>query len=145
MVDVVTSIEIKAPLTKVAAYAMDPDKAPEWYVNIKSVEWKTSKPLTIGSQVVFVAHFMGRELNYTYEIIVLSVDRLVMRTSDGPFPMETSYSFAELSDDLTRMTLRNRGRPSGFSGLFAPFMSTMMKMANKKDLRRIKKILERGE
>jgi hypothetical protein len=142
MVDVTTSIEILAPLQKVAAYAMDPDKAPEWYVNIKSAEWKTTKPLAIGSKIAFVAQFMGKKLVYTYEVVDLSDTKMVMRTADGPFPMETTYTFHKISGNLTRMTLRNRGTPSGFSKLVSPFMSMMMKKANNNDLKSIKRLLE---
>ena len=142
-VDVSTSIVIRCPRERVAAYSADPDNVPAWYVNIKSVEWKTDPPAAIGSQIAFVAHFLGRRLAYTYEIVEhIPHERLVMRTSEGPFPMETSYTWESLDSNSTRMSLRNRGEPSGFSALMSPLMSIMMRRANNKDLSCLKRILE---
>lgn len=65
-----------------------------------------------------------------------------MRTADGPFPMETTYTWEDTAPASTRMTLRNRGEPSGFSKFAAPIMATAMRHANRKDLRQLKQILE---
>jgi len=142
-VDVVTTIVIARPLAAVAAYSADPTNATAWYENIKRVEWKTAPPVTVGSKVAFVARFLGRELAYTYEVQVLEPnERLVMRTDEGPFPMETTYEWDSTSDGGTRMTLRNRGEPAGFSKFTGPVMARAMRRANKKDLARLRDILE---
>ncbi|HWD77513.1 MAG TPA: SRPBCC family protein, partial [Kribbella sp.] len=94
-VDVVTETVIGRPVDVVAGYAGDPSNAPEWYSNIESVEWRTEPPVAVGSRMEFVAHFLGRRLAYTYEVVELEPGRrLVMRTAQGPFPMETSYEWS---------------------------------------------------
>lgn len=143
MVDVYTEIMIRSPISRVSAYAANPSNAPEWYVNIDSAEWLTEKTIEIGSLIAFKAQFLGKELAYTYEIVeYIPGSKLVMCTSNGPFPMETIYTWEALDENHTKMTLRNKGIPTGFSSLFAPFMSLMMKRANKKDLKKIKSIIE---
>jgi uncharacterized protein YndB with AHSA1/START domain len=142
-VDVQTEIEIHRPRSEVATYASDPDQATAWYENIESVEWKSPKPLAAGSRIAFVAQFLGRRLAYSYEVKELVPGRrLVMSTAEGPFPMETTYTFEDTLSGGTRMTLRNRGEPSGFSRVAAPMMARAMRRANRKDLLRLKSILE---
>lgn len=143
-VDVVTKIVIARPVGAVAAFAGDPGNAPQWYVNIESVRWQTLPPAAVGSKMDFVAHFLGRRLAYTYEIVELVPGRrLVMRTAQGPFPMETTYTWEAVGDAQTRMTLRNRGEPSGFARVAGPVMAAAMRRANQKDLANLKQILER--
>ncbi len=142
-VDVQTEITIDRPVDVVAAYAGDPTNAPEWYVNIQSVNWRTEPPVAIGSRMDFVAKFLGRRLAYTYEVVEVDLPhRLVMRTAEGPFPMETSYEWTPAGEGQTRMSLRNRGEPSGFTSVAAPMMAAAMRRANTKDLASLKKLLE---
>jgi uncharacterized membrane protein len=142
-VDVQTEIEIDRPRGEVAAFASDPDNATAWYENIKSVGWKSPKPLSVGSRVDFVAQFLGRRLAYTYEVKeLIPGERFVMSTAEGPFPMETTYTWQDVPAGGTRMVLRNRGEPSGFSRIAAPMMASAMRRANRKDLARLKALLE---
>jgi uncharacterized protein YndB with AHSA1/START domain len=143
-VDVQVETTIARAPSEVAAYAGDPTNAPEWYVNIKSVQWRTPPPVAVGSRLDFVAQFLGRRMAYTYEVAELVPgERLVMRTADGPFPMETTYTWEDTASGGTRMTLRNRGEPKGFSKVTAPVLAAAMRRANRKDLDRLKTILER--
>lgn len=141
-VDVLTETEIARPRDAVAAYAGNPDNAPEWYENIASVRRLTEPPLGVGSKLEFVANFLGRTLSYTYEVVEYGPERMVMRTAQGPFPMETTYTWDPIDAGHTRMTLRNRGEPSGFAKVAAPMMAAAMRRANTKDLARLKQLLE---
>lgn len=142
-VDVTVETVIQRAPKDVAAFAGDPSNAPEWYANIRSIQWRTQPPVARGSRMDFVAHFLGRRLAYTYEIVELTPGRcLVMRTSDGPFPMETTYTWEPAGNGGTRMTLRNRGNPAGFSRLAAPAMERAMRRATSRDLARLKALLE---
>ena len=142
-VDVTTRIEVARPRAEVAEFAADPDNATAWYRNIEAVQWETEPPRAVGSRFRFRARFLGRTLEYTYEVRELAPGtRFVMSTSEGPFPMETTYEWSDVRAG-TAMTLRNRGRPSGFAAWTAPVMSLAMRRANNADLRRLKELLER--
>jgi uncharacterized protein YndB with AHSA1/START domain len=141
-VDVSTRIVIARPREQVAAYAVDPDNATAWYRNIEAAEWRSEPPLRAGSRIAFRARFLGRRLEYTYEVREhVPGERFVMSTEQGPFPMKTTYTFTDAPGG-TEMTLRNRGEPAGFARVGAPVMARAMERANRADLRRLKRIIE---
>lgn len=143
-VDVETRTTIDRPRAEVAAYASDPDNATAWYSNIERVEWRSTKPLAVGTRLAFVARFLGRRLVYTYEVREhVPGERFVMSTAEGLFPMETTYRWEDAGSGATTMTLRNRGEPAGFAKVAAPVMARAVGRANRADLDRLKEILER--
>jgi hypothetical protein len=142
-IDVETEVTIARPRGEVAAYACEPGNATAWYANIEGAEWQTPRPLSVGSRFAFVARFLGRRLAYVYEVQdLVKGERFVMATTDGPLAMETTYTWADAADGATVMRLRNRGGPSGFSRFLAPVMASAVRRANRKDLTRLKRILE---
>jgi uncharacterized membrane protein len=142
-VDVSTSIVIGRPRREVFTFAADLNRTASWYRNITSVRWLTQEPLAIGSRIAFTAIFLGRKLTYTYEVRdLVPGERLVMAAQEGPFAMETTYAWEDMAEGVTRMTLRNRGEPSGFANVTAPVMVRAMRRANRKDLERLKRLIE---
>lgn len=146
-VDVVTEIVINRPRNEVAAYASDPDNTTTWYGNIKRVERESGPgaPLQVGSRLAIIAEFLGRTIAYTYEVKeMVAGERFVMATTEGPFAMETTYSWSDTPSGGTKMRLRNHGAPSGFGKMASPIMNAAVRRANRKDLARLKQILEAG-
>ena len=142
-VDVEVHTTIERPRREVAAYCCDPDNATAWYANIKAVQWETTPPVALGSRFRFTSGFLGRTLEYTYEVVELVPDeRFAMRSVRGPFSMETTYLWADDGDGGTWMTMRNRGEPTGYAGLAAPILATAVRRATTKDLAQLKAILE---
>ena len=143
-VDVQTEVEIDRPRVDVATYVANPNNATEWSETVESVEWKTTKSLRVGSRVTFVGTLLGRRFTYTYEVTELvPLERLVMRTADGPFAIETTYTWQDAAPGATRMTLRSRGQPTSLSSrLTAPLMASAIRRTNRNDLARLKEILE---
>lgn len=142
-VDVEVHTTIDRPRAQVAAYCCDPDNVTSWCANIQAVQWETAPPVALGSRFRFTSGFLGRMLEYTYEVVELDPGRrFVMRSAQGPFPMETTYTWEDADDAATWMTLRNRGEPTAFVGLAAPILASAIRRATTKDLARLKSILE---
>jgi uncharacterized membrane protein len=138
--DVVSEVVIARERERVAGYAADPDNAPDWYTKLQSIEWLTPRPVTVGSRIAFVAHFLGLRFSYTYEVLEHEPgERLVMATTEGRLAMETTYTWRDTADGGTRMTLRNRGRTPR---LLTPLIARSVRRANREDLQRLKTIFE---
>lgn len=143
-VDVRTEATIAASPDVVASVASDPDRVRDWYTAISRVEWLTPPPLAAGTRLAFEARFLGRPLGYVYEVVELDLPRrMVMRTADGPVPMETAYTWEHGADGGTRMTIRNRGEPRGFGRLAGLVMAPAIRRANRRDLARLRDLVER--
>jgi uncharacterized protein YndB with AHSA1/START domain len=142
-VDVEVHATIDRPRADVAGYCCDPDNVTAWYANIAAVQWETAGPLAVGSRFRFTSDFLGRRLQYTYEVLELvPSERLVMRSDESPFRMETAYTFQDTAGAATWMTVRNRGEPTAFAGLAPAILSSAIRRATSNDLARLKAILE---
>ena len=142
-VDVASEILIERPPGIVSAYVSDPANAPSWHDHIKSAGWLHDAAPRVGSRISIVAEFLGRKLEFIYEIIEFTPgEKLEMRSVEGPFPMQTAYVFEETRDGHTRVSMRNHGEPSGVSKLMTPMIATAMRSAGEKDLAKLKRILE---
>ena len=135
--DVLTAIEINRPRSEVADYVSNPENATAWYQNINKAEMKSPKPLSAGSEIAFEAEFMDKTLEYTYQVTEYTPgESLVMSSTSGPFPMETSYRFSDTPAGGTKVELRNVAQD--------PDMATVIEIENRQDLARLKSILENG-
>jgi len=142
-VDISATIVIERPIAEVAEYAGDPSNAPTWYRRIDQAEWVTEPPITLGSRINFRAQLLGRRLEYTYEVTEYTPgEQVSMRTTEGPFPMATTYTWRAVGERATHMVLRNHGEPAGFSRLVAPLIARAIRRAMNQDLGNLKQLLE---
>lgn len=149
--DVTVRTVFEAPRSLVAEVSGDPSQAWRWFSTIRSVRWHGEPAVTEGAVVDLVSRFLGRELAYTYRIVdLVPGERLVMRTEEGPFPMETTFTWWDeepldvpgaASRPRTGMSLRNAGRPKGMTTLGSGAVTLGMKRAMHRDLERLRLVL----
>jgi uncharacterized membrane protein len=135
--DVLTNIEIDRPRSEVSDYVSDPENATEWSQNISKAEWRSPKPLSAGSEFAFEATFMDETFEYTYQVTeYVPGEALVMSSTSGPVPMETSYRFSDTPAGGTKVELRSVAPD--------PDVASALEIDNRQDLARLKSILEDG-
>ncbi len=145
-IDVVSEIEIALPREQVAEFAADPGNAMLWRQVFEEIEPEHAGPPAVGYRIVFVSKVLASTLTYTYEVVEhVPGERLVMRTEDGPFAVETTYVWEDAAGGATRMTLQTNGEPRKLSTKLAVrLMAKAMRKADAKDLAKLKAVLERG-
>lgn len=144
--DVTVATVFEAPRAVVARISGDPGQAKRWYGNVRSVRWAGEPDLVEGAQMDIVTHSLGRNRAHTYRVVELVPDeRLVMRTEQGPFPMETTYSWWDEDpvdgSPRTGMSLRNAGRANAMTSLASGAVTLGMKRAMRRDLERLRLLL----
>ena len=141
--DVELHTTIERPRDQVADYCCDPANVTAWQANISAVRMETPPPTALGSRFRFTSGFLGRTLDYIYEVVdLVPARRIVMRSDRGPFQLETTYLWDDAAGGGTWMTMRNRGEPTAFAGLADPILATAVRRAGTKDLARLKFLLE---
>jgi uncharacterized protein YndB with AHSA1/START domain len=144
-IDITAETVIARPRDEVAAYMTDPAHDPAWIGGIREARLEGEPPLRAGSRVARVATFLGRRIAYVNQVTELSPTRLDMRSVQSPFPMRITYEF-EPRDGDRATTVRNRVR--GDTGRFfaravGPLMAPLVRRSVRRDLERLRTILER--
>jgi uncharacterized membrane protein len=141
-IDVVAEVHVQRPRGEVAAYMSDPANDPEWIAGLREAHLVGDGPLAEGSRVARVASFMGRKVEYVNEITALEPGRVLdMRSVKAPFPMHITYTFEDRDGGtLVRNHVRGGG---GLFSLGSPLFAPMVRRNVRKDLERLRELLER--
>ena len=141
--DVTVETMVARPRVEVARYASDWRNDPSWIGGVTEARQVTDGPFEVGTQVLRVASFLGRRIEYVTEAVAHEPgSRLAMHAVRGPFPMDVSYEFEDAGEEATRMRIRARGDASGFYRLAGPLLARAVKRSIAGDLERLKGLLE---
>jgi uncharacterized membrane protein len=142
-VDVTATATIDRPRQEVAAYLRDPANDISWIGGLRSARLLTPGPVAVGSRVERVASFLGRRVEYVNEITELTADRLAMRSVRSPFPMQVTYGHRNAGGAATEVSVRVEGDAGRFYALAAPLLGPAVRRSITRDLRNLKRVLER--
>mgnify|MGYP001825308084 CR=1 FL=1 len=136
-------ITINRPAAEVFEYISDFAKNPSWQNGMKSCEWITDGPVSVGSQYLQKAEFMGREINSTFEVIEHTPgERVKAHTIESTFPITFTRWVTAVGDNETRVQALIEGDSSGFFRLMKPLMAPMVRRSIRNDYARLKELLE---
>jgi hypothetical protein len=141
--DATAAITMEAPRDQVAAFLRDPANDRRWIGGIREVRLLTPPPVVVGSQVERVASFLGRRIEYVNEVTELTPERLAMRSVRAPFPMRVTYGFRAAGDGSCEVSVRVRGETGRFYGLAGPLLAPLVRGSLRRDLRTLKRVMER--
>ena len=147
LADVFTSrveVVIARPIDDVFAFIADARNRPQWDDSVESEELTSPEPVGRGSTVRTRMRSMGRDYEYTWEVVEHDPPhRQRIDSTSGPFPTTLAY---ELSENGTGTTVRFSvtGRPAGAMRLLQPLIARRTQQNLDAGFARLKEVLESG-
>jgi len=144
-VDVTVSRTIARPPDVVAAFMSDPANDTRWIAGLREARvldaGEEAAPIAVGTQVLRTASFLGRRMEYLYEVDAFDEHQLAMRAVKAPFPMQTTYRW-EADGESTVATIDNSGDVRGAFALMRRLLVRSLRRNVGRDLERLRGILE---
>lgn len=145
MIDVSTKLVLSQTRERAAEYALELDNAPRWIDGVKSVEWKTPKPVAIHSKVILHADASGKK-GITYQVILFEPAYAIrFKSTDATYPTEFTISFEDGEEAGTcKAAMRMKQTITGLSSVAEPLVKIGLKKSVAKSMVALKAAVERG-
>lgn len=138
------TVLIRRPLAQVYEYTINPAHAKFWYSNVKESELADpSQGIVVGAKAQLLTSIMGADHKFTYEIAGIEpLKSLSMKTSAGPFPMESEYQFRTIDEQSTEVKIINRASPKGIPFFMVSMVKGKVQQTIEEDVLKLRDILE---
>jgi uncharacterized protein YndB with AHSA1/START domain len=134
--------EIDRPAEDVFAALLNFDRIPDWNPGVTGVTWAKDDPLRVGSTMVYVGKFLGRNFESAAAITeYVPGKRYSSKSTSGPFLMEVENTLEPI-DGGTRLTSLFRGESRGFFKLAEPVIIRLAKNLFESSTDNLKALLE---
>lgn len=142
MVKVEFSRTINRPVDKVFNFITDPANNARWQEGLVESRMGSSGPMRVGSQVIDVRKFLGRQIESTLEITALEPNKkFAQKVISGPLPFEVIMTFNGAGDETT-IDLLAQGEPGGLFKLAEGMVQKQLQSQLEGDAERLKRALE---
>jgi uncharacterized protein YndB with AHSA1/START domain len=138
------SVLIARPIDEVFAFVADVRNRPSWDDSVDREELTSPEPIGVGSTVRTRLRSMGRDYEYTWEIVEHEPPRRMrVESTSGPFPTTLTFEF-DGRDGGTQVTASVMGRPTGMLRALQPMISRTTQQNLDRGYARLKRLLENG-
>jgi uncharacterized membrane protein len=138
------AVVIARPVDEVFAYVADARNRPSWDDSVESEELTSPEPIGVGSAVRTRMRSMGRDYEYTWEVVEHEPPtHQRIESTSGPFSTTLVYDLADGSDG-TSVRFSVTGRPAGLMRVPQPLIARRTQQNLDNGFARLKQVLEGG-
>ena len=137
------AVVISRPRDEVFAFLADARNRPQWDESVDSEELTSPEPIGVGTTVRTKLRSMGRDYEYTWEVVEHHPPhRMRIESRSGPFPTTLTYALSDAAGD-TYVEFSVAGRPGGLLRLLQPLIAHNTQKNLDRGFERLKQLLER--
>lgn len=138
------SVIIDRPIEDVFSFVADARNRPQWDESVDKEELTSPEPIGVGSTLRTTFRSMGREYQYTWEVVEHQPPhRMRVDSTSGPFPTTLAFVFSE-RDGGTSVDASVTGRPTGLMRLIQPVVARTTQQNLDRGYAQLKRLLETG-
>ena len=143
MVTAKTSVDIDRPADEVFRFVSELPNNPRWQRGMRACRWTSDPPHGVGSTYEQEARFLGKDVRNSFRVTALDPGRrIIFESTGGSFPLAVTRTVAPLGAGRCRFTEAVEGDARGYYRVADPVLQLLVRASIKRDLPRLKALLE---